>query len=218
MQALEERHAQLRGIGAALLQGEENRADGDAGQNLIREFRFGREAEIAAADDFVVIVDEADDAEGDRGAESQHRVRIAQISPQERGHGDGRDDQDAAHRRRAGLHLMPLRAFGANELLDLHGAQTIHNPRLENDREDHGREARDGSADRDVAKHVERAEIRAQHEDEEIVEHLSAGPCGTRRQVAGLWILADAASARRNRNNGRGELRESFPFSRRASL
>src|ERR1700719_2039904 len=69
---------------------------------------------------------------------------------------------------------MVLRAFFANILANLHLAQLANQPRPKYQREEHGGETRVNSANRDVAKYVERTEIFLQDVVKKVVEHLVA--------------------------------------------
>src|SRR5277367_3501161 len=171
MQAFEKRNAELRGIGAVFLQAEEHDADDETGEHLVAKFRARSEAQVSFADDFVVVVDETDRAEGDGGPDGEKHVGVAQIGPEQSGDHDGGDDQHTAHGGGSGFFLVRFGAFFADVLLHLQRAQALDDPGAHEQRKQQGGNAGDGGAHGDVAENVERAEVRPQQEVEEVVEH-----------------------------------------------
>ena len=77
------------------------------------------QTEIAAVRHLCVVVGESDGGEGAGGEHGDPDEAIAQIGPQQRGHNDRDDDQQAAHGGRAGFFLVSFRAFFADVLADL---------------------------------------------------------------------------------------------------
>ena len=64
---------------------------------------------------------------------------IGDVGPQNRRDEDGDVDEDAAHRRRAGLLLMRLRPFFADVLAELDAAHPLDQPRAEDEGDDAAR-------------------------------------------------------------------------------
>ena len=117
------------------------------------------QAVMAVPRDLEVVVDEADRAEGRR---RQHRdpdvrdsVRSAQSSV---GTKHRRQNQQPAHRRRAGLRLVARRTVLADDLADLKLAQPADEPGPEQQAERQRRQARRRRAERDVAGRRRRTE------------------------------------------------------------
>ena len=115
--------------------------------------------EVVLLADLRVIVEEADRAETQQPEQRDPDVRIAQVRPQQRRNHDRNDDQDAAHRRRAGLLLMRLRPVFADVLPDLELAQLANQPGPEDDAKEQSRQARKRRPERDVAEQAKRAKI-----------------------------------------------------------
>ena len=154
MELLDERHAELRGVGAVQREAKKRDGDDESHHHLPEEFQFAGKTKVSATKDLVVIVRETDRGETEEREQSQQHVRIFQVRPEEHGH-DGREhNQNTAHRGRAGLGLVTLRAFFADELADLQFAQAANGPRPEHEREHERRQAGHRGANRDVAKNV----------------------------------------------------------------
>jgi len=71
----------------------------------------------------------ADAAEADGDQHHHPQEAVGQVAPQQRGDDDRHDDQRAAHRRRAGLGQVRLRAVIAHCLPDLHPRKPRDHPR-----------------------------------------------------------------------------------------
>ena len=97
-------------------------------------------------------------------------VDVGEVRPQQRRHERRRQDQQPAHRRRAGLGAMRLRPFLPDHLPDLEIAQPADQPRSHDQADDERRHARRRGAERDVAGHVEDRDLRVERE-EEVVQH-----------------------------------------------
>ena len=129
---------------------------------------------MRSADDLQVVVREPDRAEPGRRQHGNPDVDVGQIGPQQRRHERRRQDQQPAHRRRAGLQLVRRRAFLPDDLADLEFAQLPDEPRPEQQADRERRQAGGRRAERDVARHVQHRELRAQREqhlEEQVVEH-----------------------------------------------
>src|SRR5262249_3816800 len=152
--------------------------DNQADQNLKIDFFLSRKAKISPLGNFCVIIDETDDCEAAQGKERDQDKRICQIGPKQRGDTGRQDDQHSPHGGCSRFFLVRFRPFFADVLPDLEFAQPPNQPRPENEREEHRREAGVDRSNGDVAKHVERAEVTPQNFKEEVVEHLSVVPPG----------------------------------------
>ena len=128
---------------------------------LPEELRADAQALRVAQDDFLVVVDEADDAEEQRAAEREQHEPVAQVRPQQRADRDREQDQRAAHRRRAGLRKMALGTDLANLLADALHLQALDQVRPERERQHERRQRAQDRARRQVAEDVEaRVELR----------------------------------------------------------
>ena len=96
---------------------------------------------------------------------------------------DRHQDQRAAHRRRAGLDEVRLRAVVAHRLADLHPRQPRDHPRADDERDDERGHRRQHRAQRDVAEHVERADVLARA-TRSSSSSISAPPPPSRRSSA----------------------------------
>src|SRR4051794_4016987 len=110
------------------------------------ELRPRAQAERAALDDLRVVVGEAEQRARDRGTENPDRAPVVVAQDQERDR-DRREDDDPAHRGRAGLLVVALGALFADELAELAGAQERDELRRQEDAD----EQRGGARDEDLA-------------------------------------------------------------------
>ena len=118
--------------------------EADADDELAEELRAGAQAEAALVADLDEVVEEADDAEADHQEQQQHagRVRAAAAVDRDRQVGRGvagdrrPDDRDAAHRRRAALDQVALRAVHPDLLAEAAAAEVGDDERGEQDRGD----------------------------------------------------------------------------------
>src|SRR3954454_251375 len=106
------------------------------------ELRARAQAERAALDDLRVVVGEPEQRARDRGAEHPDRAPVVVAEDQERDR-DGGEDDDPAHRRRAGLLVVALGALLADELPELARAQERDELRRQEDADQQRRRARD---------------------------------------------------------------------------
>src|ERR1017187_5900013 len=80
---------------------------------------------------------------------------MPEIGPEQRGHHDADDDEDATHGRRARFFLVGLWAILADVLADLKFAQLADQPGSQKDTEEERRQAGKQSARGDVAEYAE---------------------------------------------------------------
>ena len=140
-------------------------------QHLQREFLPAGEPQVAPLHHFRVVVDEADGRETQQREDGDPHVEVAEIGPEQRGHDDGDDDQDAAHGRRAGFLLVAARTFFANVLSDLEFAQLGDQPGSQRDAQKQRGDAGESRAQREVAKDAEAADGGIELLVEKVVEH-----------------------------------------------
>src|ERR1019366_6567337 len=100
----------------------------------------------AALDDLHVVVDEAEQRAGDRCAEHADSTPVLPIREDRERRRDRDEHDDPAHRRRACLVQMTLRAVIANVLAELAPAQELDELRREEDADQQG----GGAADQDL--------------------------------------------------------------------
>ena len=155
MELLEEWDQQSGGIFSAMLQGDQCDGNHDAGSDLIAEFGARGEAEIAAMNDFEIIVGKSDGREGERGEDGDPDERIAEVGPEQCGHENRDGDQQAAHGRSAGFFLVRLRTLFADVLADLKIAQTLNHDRPDDQSGEKRGEAGEGSAKSQIAENAE---------------------------------------------------------------
>src|SRR6185312_10575912 len=111
---LEERHAELGGVVALRLHGNERDGDGGGNEELRAELGPSGEAKVAPMDDLDVVIGKTDGSKGQRGTHGQPDERVGQIGPEQRGQQDGDTDEDPAHGGRSGFLLVLLGAFFAD--------------------------------------------------------------------------------------------------------
>ena len=169
---LEERNVHVGGVLPVGAHDQQPGSEGEAQRELIDQLALAGEAQVAAARDLGVIVEESDPAEADQRGERDPDIGIAQIRPQQRGDHDRDDDQHPAHRGRTRLLLMRFRALFANILADLKLPQPADQPWAQPDAEKERGEAGEAGAERDVAEHAERADVALEGFVEQEVEHL----------------------------------------------
>ena len=131
----------------------------EADHRLPEELRARRQPLRIAVDDLALVVDPADRAEAERHEQHDPDEAVGEVAPQQRRDRDRHQDQRAAHRRRAGLGEVRLRAVVAHRLADLHPRQPGDHPRADDERDEERRHAREHRAQRDVAEDVERADV-----------------------------------------------------------
>jgi hypothetical protein len=125
---------------------------------MVREVaKAGRPSrEMALPRHLQIVVVEADHAEAKRHREHDPDVGIARVRPQHRRDHDAEQDHQSAHRGRAGLREMRLRAVGADRLaLALPHPQVVDDRGAEQEHEDQRGQHRAARADGQVAEDVE---------------------------------------------------------------
>ena len=107
-------------------------------QQLEDELPARREAERAALDDLDEVVGEADRRAAERDAEHGQALRVA-VGEHQVGDADRGEDDQPAHRRRAGLGVVLLGALLADVLAELLDPQVLDELRAEEDADQHRR-------------------------------------------------------------------------------
>jgi hypothetical protein len=148
----------------------EEDAEKDAEQDLAHELLATDQSLGLALDDLQVVVEEAEDAHPDRGQQQEVDVGIPQIGPEQRRDHRGGQDDEPAHRRRAGFRAVPLGALLADHLAGLDLAHLADDPGPDQKREEQRRDRRVGGPERQVAEHVEEG-VDFDEPDEQVVEH-----------------------------------------------
>lgn len=172
--AFDEGDGQLRGVHSELREDGESPRNADGGNGLPEQLGARGEAEVAALYYFDVVVYESDGAEGERRENSDPDERIGKIGPEQRGQNDCDEDEHAAHSGRAGFLLVRLRTFFADVLADLELAQLLDDEGTDDERNEKGRERREGSAEGQIAKDAERVEERKEILVEQPIEHMDS--------------------------------------------
>ena len=98
------------------------------------------------------VVGPADGAKAQRDEQNNPDKAVAQIGPQQRGDGNAKQDQHAAHGRRATLDQMRGHAVTANRLSDLEFGQTANDKRAGHQADQQRRQGRHDSAKGQVLK------------------------------------------------------------------
>ena len=127
-------------IDAEHLRADVHRDDGD--EDLARELLPRLKAEVAFLDDLDVVVEEAEHEMAEHDEEREENLRRPRRG-HERRERDAADDHDAAHRRRAALCLMALRAFLADALAELELMKFRDEERPRQEHEARGDDGRD---------------------------------------------------------------------------
>ncbi len=157
-QILEERHDEF-GLGRHRRRIEQVDGDAEADQRLPEIFLARRQAFRVAVHDLAPVIDPADDAEAQRRHQHHPDESVAEVCPQQRGDGDGDQDQRAAHGRRAGLDQMRLRTVVTHGLADLVLGQLANQARADDEGDDERRQRRQHCAQRDVVEDIECAYV-----------------------------------------------------------
>jgi hypothetical protein len=87
---------------------------------------------------------------------------VGQVEPQQRGHGDGQQDQRPAHGGRAALDQVGFHAVAAHGLAYLQRGQHADHARARDQADDQGRQRGHHGAQRQVLEHAQEAELRRQ--------------------------------------------------------
>ena len=130
-------------------------SDREADHRLQDELLPAREAAVVLPRDLPPVVADADRHREHRGAERHPDVPVREVREEERRDDDREVDEDAAHRRRARLGLVPVGPLLADGLPDLPRAQPPDEAGAEEDREKERHERRVRRAKRDVPEDAE---------------------------------------------------------------
>ena len=107
--------------------------------------------------------------------------QVAQVSPQQSRNHDGNGDQQPAHGRGAGLLLMRLGPFFADELADLEFAQTVDDDGADDQCREQSGEAGKGCTKGQIAENAERRKIVEQLQVQQPVEQSASRTVVSRR-------------------------------------
>ena len=108
---------------------------------------------------------------------------VREVGPEQRRCDRGSQDQQAAHRGRAGLGPVRLGSFLPDHLADLEVTQLADHPRSEHEADDERRQARSRGAERDVTRHVEHRELGVKW-IQQVIQHPYTTPDPLRRWVS----------------------------------
>src|SRR2546427_542266 len=194
MKPLEDGHEKLRQTRAVGPKKQHPRARPKTHHNLQEQLRSPGHAPAMPLCQLAVVVREPHRREAQHREQRDQHKRVGQVRPEQRWNSRRQHDQHSAHRRSPGLCLMPLRTLFADHLADLQLAEFPDHPWPEHQRQKQRRQARIRGAHRDVAEHVQRAEVFLQELIEEVVKHFSDAP--PRRSPARLLLLQPARAVR----------------------
>ena len=141
---------------------------------------------------FDVVVGESDGGESAGGKHCDPDKEIAEVGPQQRRNHDGDRDQQAAHGRSAGLLLMRLGTFFANELADLKFAQTVDDDRADDECGEKRGEAGERCTKRQVPKNTEWRKVMKQLQVQQPVEQSASVSVVSRRSSVVRNVSASA--------------------------
>src|SRR5262245_2276223 len=177
----------------------EQDADGEGQGDLQRELPAGRQPQVVLARDLHVVVPETDRPEGDHRRHRDPDERVAEVGPEQGRRHDRGDDEDPAHRRRAALGLVRLRALLADLLADLEAAEAVDEPPAEEERDQHRGDDGHRRPEGDVAEDVEGDGPGVQLV-EEVVEHQAAVPPRARSAstTCSRWIPREPLTTTRS--------------------
>src|SRR4029077_20838384 len=88
------------------------------------DFLLRCEPQVALLGDLRIVINKSNTRETNERKKRQQNKGVSEIGPQQRRHGGRKNNQYAAHRRRARLFLVLLRAFFPDELANLQFAKT----------------------------------------------------------------------------------------------
>src|SRR5712692_180460 len=185
VELLEEWDQEPGGVLSAVLQSDQCDRNQDAGRPLKSQLGACSKAEVAAMNNFKVVVRKTDRGEGHRGKHGDPDKRIAQVRPEQCRHQNGDGDQQAAHGRSARFFLMRLRSLFADVLPDLEIAQAGNHDRPNDQASKKSGEASERGAESQVTKNTEWRKIMVELQVEQPVEQTSS-PSSARRSVLRL--------------------------------
>src|SRR5229473_1714877 len=174
VELLEEWDQEPGGVLSAVLQSDQCDRNQDAGRPLKAQLGAGSKAEVAAMNNFKVVVGKTDRGEGHRGKHGDPDERIAQVRPEQCRHQNGDGDQQAAHGRSARFFLMRLRSLFADVLPDLEIAQAGNHDRPNDQASKKSGEASERGAESQVTKNTEWRKIMVELQVEQPVEQSAS--------------------------------------------
>ena len=119
MEVLKEGDNQVGGVFFVRLQRNQGCTDGQAGQDLQREFVPCSQPQIAAVDYLNVVIGKANGSEGQRGTNRQPDEFVGEIGPQDGRNHDGNHNQHATHGGSTRFFGVRFGPFFADELSNL---------------------------------------------------------------------------------------------------
>src|SRR5712692_3546242 len=174
VELLEEWDQEPGGVLSAVLQSDQCDRNQDAGRPLKSQLGACSKAEVAAMNNFKVVVRKTDRGEGHRGKHGDPDERIAQVRPEQCRHQNRDGDQQAAHGWRARLFLMRLRSLFADVLPDLEIAQAGNHDRPNDQASKKSGEASERGAESQVTKNTEWRKIMVELQVEQPVEQSAS--------------------------------------------
>ena len=140
------------------------------------------------------VVGPADGAETERDQQHDPDKAVAQVSPQQRGNGNGQQHQHAAHGWRAALAQVRLHGVFADRLADFERRQTPDHERPGDQADQQGGQRRHHGPEGQVLKHPEKTEFGRQglqplgQTDQHVVSFGADGAAGAAAPVC--WRMA----------------------------
>src|ERR1039457_2064795 len=123
---LDEGHRQLGGKELELGERNQRNCYTGGGKTLKEKFGARSQPQVAALDDFDVVVGKADGSEGEGRTDGDPDEGIGGVGPEHSGKQDGDNDKDAAHSGGARFSLVRLGAVFADVLADLEFVQLLN--------------------------------------------------------------------------------------------
>src|SRR6266849_2752563 len=194
VELLEEWDQEPGGVLSAVLQSDQCDRNQDAGRPLKAQLGAGSKAEVAAMNNFKVVVGKTDRGEGHRGKHGDPDERIAQVRPEQCRHQNGDGDQQAAPGRSARFFLMRLRSLFADVLPDLEIAQAGNHDRPNDQASKKSGEASERGAESQVTKKTEWRKIMVELQVEQPVEQ-SASDTSCQLSAVSPQLLVPSARA-----------------------
>ena len=160
MEVLKEGDNQVGGVFFVRLQRNQGCTDGQAGQDLQREFVPCSQPQIAAVDYLNIVIGKANGSEGQRGTNRQPDEFVGEIGPQDGRNHDGNHNQHATHGGSTRFFGVRFGPFFADVLANLEFAQLADDRWANNQSHKQGRKAGKGRAEGQIAKNTERRKMR----------------------------------------------------------
>jgi len=163
---------------------------------------------------FEVVVQEPDGAERRCDEDDQHDVDVADVSPQQRGNQDRRQNDESPHRRRAGLGQVRFRRLELGRLTDLFLPEDPDDLRTEPERDHQSRQRGGGRTEGEKPEQAEaRRVVCFLNQVEKIVEHVFP--------ISSIPAQPNGTTAERSRSSRNATTSSIFmprdPFTRTAS-